>query len=260
LPPEVDLKRPSIARVYDFFLGGSLNTEADRQVAGQLAQAMPDLPAVLRANRAFVGRAVRFLIEAGVRQFLDLGSGLATVGAVHEVALEAGVDARVLYVDNDPVVTAHNRTVVPEPSCAVLGADLRDNAKVLTSLQARRLFDPGQPTAVLMIAVLHFIPHKDTPAHVVARYRDALAPGSYLALTHAEDSDRLPGTFQAARAYSSDIAPIHLRSRSEIAQLLDGWALVAPGLVHIPDWHPDPTTGPPVPGRLHGLAAVARRP
>ncbi|WP_165845422.1 SAM-dependent methyltransferase [Streptacidiphilus pinicola] len=257
--PPVDLTRPSIARVYDFFLGGNLSSEADRQVAGEILAAMPDLPEILRANRAFAVRAVRFLAEAGVRQFLDLGSGLATAGATHEVVRAAGVDARVLYVDNDPVVTAHNSTLAPEHTCAVLRADLRDTAGVLASPEARSLLDFDEPIAVLMIAVLHFIDHADRPADIVARYRDALAPGSFLALTHAENAERLPGTFEAARVYSRGVAQIHLRTRAEISAFLDGWSLVAPGLVPTPDWHPDQAAPVRSTVRQHGMAAVARK-
>jgi SAM-dependent methyltransferase len=259
LPPDVDVTRPSIARVYDYFLGGSASTEADRQIAAKITETMPDLPAVLRANRAFAIRAVRFLARAGIRQFLDLGSGLATAGAVHEVTRQAGVDARVVYVDNDPVVAAHNQLLAPRGTCAALQADLRDAAGVLASPQARRLIDPDQPTAVLMIAVLHFISHADRPADIVARYRDALAPGSCLALTHAEDTERLPGTFQAARVFSKVIAPIHLRTRTEVAAFLNGWDLVPPGLVSVTDWRPDPTAEALPAAQRHGLAAVARK-
>ncbi|SEL29156.1 SAM-dependent methyltransferase [Streptacidiphilus jiangxiensis] len=258
--PSVDYARPSIARVYDFFLGGDLNSEADRQVAEKILEAMPDLPDILRANRAFAVRAVRYLVEAGIRQFLDLGSGLATTGAAHEVVRDAGADARVLYVDNDPVVAAHNRLLAPGSNCAVLRADLRDTAEVLGSPQAADLFDFDQPIGVLMIAVLHFVPHADRPGDIVARYRDALAPGSCLALTHAENAERRPSTFQAARVYSKDVAEIHLRTRTEIAAFLDGWDLEAPGLVPAPDWHPDPATLVRPTVRQHGVAAVARKP
>ncbi|MBF9067174.1 SAM-dependent methyltransferase [Streptacidiphilus fuscans] len=259
LDPALDLTRPSIARVYDYLLGGSLNSEADRLVAGRITEAMPDLPAVLRANRAFAVRAVRFLVEAGIRQFLDLGSGLATAGSVHEVVREAGVDARVLYVDNDPVVTAHNSAIAPEHSCAVLTADVRDTTGVLGSLQATQLFDFGEPIAVLMVAVLHFVPDEDQPADVVARYRDALAPGSFLALTHAENAEQAPGTFRAAQVYSNDVARIHFRTRTEIAAFLDGWDPAAPGLVPAPDWRPEPGGSVHPAVRQHGLAAVARK-
>lgn len=260
LPSGVDPTRPNIARVYDFFLGGSANVEADRQTARRLVKTMPDLPAVVRANRGFAIRAVRLLAEAGIRQFLDLGSGLATVGAVHEVTREAGVDARVLYVDNDPVVAAHNHRLVPRRSCASLQADLRDTATVLASPPAQRLFDPQQPTAVLLIAVLDSIPHLDRPVGIVARYRDALTVGSCLTLTHAVDTERLPGRFEAARTYSKDVAPIHLRTRKEISAFLKGWELLFPGLVPVADWRPDPYVAFHAAARLNCLAAVARKP
>jgi hypothetical protein len=256
-PSVVDLTQPNIARVFDYFLGGSLNAEADRQAARRIVETMPDLPALLRANRAFAVRAVRLLAETGVRQFLDLGSGLATAGAVHEITRAAGVEARVLYVDNDPVVAAHNHLLVPQRTCAALQADLRDTVSVLASPQARRLFDPAQPIAVLLIAVLDSLPYADRPADIVARYRNALAAGSCLALTHAAP---LTGTVQAARAYSKDIAPIHLRTRSEIAALLNGWDLIHPGLVPTTQWRPEPTAGVHSAAGLSGLAAVACKP
>ncbi|WP_165845443.1 SAM-dependent methyltransferase [Streptacidiphilus pinicola] len=261
VPSAVDPTQPCIARVYDCILGGTVNFEADRQAARRLAEAMPDLPNVVRVNRAFAVRAVRLLAAAGIRQFLDLGSGLATRGAAHEVTREAGVeDARVLYVDHDPVVVAHNQLLLPEGTCAALRADLRDTAGVLGSPQARRLFDPDRPTAVLMIAVLHGIPHAGRPADVVARYCDALTPGSCLALSHAEDTQRLAGTFQAARVHSQDIAPIHLRTRSEIAAFFNGWELVEPGLVPTRDWRADLAGARYGPARLSGLAGVGCKP
>ncbi|MEY9874744.1 SAM-dependent methyltransferase [Streptacidiphilus sp. MAP12-33] len=259
LPPGMDPARPSIARVYDFFLGGEQHVEADRQVALKLAEVMPDFPSVVRANRAFIRRAVRFLLDAGVRQFVDLGSGLATVGAVHLVAQDLGADVRVLYVDSDQTVVAHNRTLVPTATTGCVLADLRDPSAVLHSGEARRLLDLDGPVAMLMIAVLHFVPHRDDPAGVVAHYRDALAPGSYLALTHAEDASRVPGTFEAARLFSQDVAQIHLRSRSEISEMLRGWDLVAPGLVPTPAWRPDHDRSAPT-ARLNGLAAVGCKP
>lgn len=256
----VDPERPCVARVFDYFLGGGVNFEADRLMARGLVQAMPDLPAVVRVNRAFAVRAVRFLVGVGIRQFIDLGSGLATSGAVHEVAREAGVQARVLYVDSDPVVAALNDVLVPERTCAVLRADLRDAKGVLVSPQAGRVLDPDRPTGLLMTAVLHCVSHADRPAEVVARYRDALAGGSALVLTHAEHTGRRAGTFEAARVYSRCIAPIHLRTRSEIAAFLNGWELVPPGLVPPSDWRPAANSAAGVATPLGGLAAVASKP
>lgn len=260
LPPDADPSRPSIARVYDFFLGGSDHVEADRRVARKITEVIPDAPALARDNRDFVRRAVRHLLEAGVRQFVDLGSGLATQGAAHLVAEGLGVDdARVLYVDNDPAVVTRNRALLPDATAGSVVGDLRAPELVLNSTEARRLLDPARPTAVLMVAVLHFVPHRDDPAGIVARYREALAPGSYIALTHAEDTPRVPGTYEAARLYSQDVAQIHLRSRGEIAEMLHGWDLVAPGLVHTASWRPDPG-GTRRHARLNGLAAVGRSP
>ena len=256
----VDPERPCVARVFDYFLGGGVNFEADRLMARGLVETMPELPAVVRVNRAFAVRAVRFLAGLGIRQFIDLGSGLATAGAAHEVTREAGVEARVLYVDSDPVVAALNEVLVPKRTCAVLRADLRDTKGVLASPQAGRLLDPDRPTALLMTAVLHCVSHADRPAGVVKRYRDALAGGSALVLTHAEHTGRHAGTFEAARVYSRNIAPIHLRTRSEIAAFLNGWELLPPGLVPPSDWRPAGNSAAGVANPLSGLAAVATKP
>lgn len=256
-PPGVDLTRPSIARVYDYFLGGSLHTEADRRVALQVQEAMPDLPAVIRENRAFVHRAVEYMAGQGIRQFLDLGSGLATAGAVHEVAGGVGAEARVVYVDTDSLVTAYNQMLLPATTTAAVQADLRDVDAVLAAPEAKQLLDPDEPTGLLMTAVLHFIPPAARPARIIARYRDALAPGSCLAITHAE-SNHLKGTMQAARRYSAGVAPIHLRTRTEVAAMLDGWRLVEPGVVPLSEWRPRPGRRAAA-IRLQGLAAVGRK-
>ncbi|WP_042386542.1 SAM-dependent methyltransferase [Streptacidiphilus melanogenes] len=260
LPSEVDLSQPNIARMWDYLLGGRVNVEADREAARRLMKSMPELPGVLRANRAFAARAVRLLAKAGIRQFLDLGSGLATVHPAHEVVGEGDAEARVLYVDNDPVVAAHNKLLVPTRTCAVLRADLRDTAAVLESPQAQRLFDLNQPVAVLLIAVLDSLPHADRPADIVARYRDALVAGSCVALTHAVGTQPHTSTIQAARAYAKHVAPVHLRTRSEIAGFLNGWDVLYPGLVPTPDWRPGPAVADHEATWLSGLAAVAWKP
>lgn len=262
VPPGVNVIRPNVARIYDYLLGGSANFEIDRQAARRITAVMPDLPGVLTANRAFLGRAVAYLADAGVRQFLDLGCGLATMGSVHEAALDVNArDVKVVYVDHDPVVTAHNTKLLQGPDTAVLQADLRDVRAVLGAPEVTGLLDLTRPVAVLLVAVLHFVPESHCPRRIVARYREALAPGSYLAVTHAERAtDQLPGTAQAAQLYSRLVTRIHLRTRDEIAALLEGLDLVGPGLVPIAAWQPErgrvATHGEHA--RAGALAAVAR--
>jgi SAM-dependent methyltransferase len=240
-PPEVDIERPSVARVYDYNLGGSHNFAADRAMAEQLAAAIPDMPAANRANRALLRRIVRFLAEAGIDQYLDLGSGIPTVGNVHEVARRVRPDSRVVYVDIDPVAAAHGRAILADdPLCGVVQADLRDVDIVLGSPQVTSLLDFGRPVAVLIMAVLHFVPDASNPAGVIGRYRDATGPGSYLAISHGtglEDGEQAAVLAEATRRASMDPAA---RGPAEVEKLFAGYDLVEPGIVYAPVWRPEP--------------------
>jgi SAM-dependent methyltransferase len=179
----IDLDRPSAARVYDFYLGGFHNFAADREMGRQAVQMWPDLPEIMRPNRGFLRRAVEFLVDARVRKFLDLGSGIPTVGNVHEVAQRRAPDTKVVYVDNDPVAVEHAQAILAgDDRTTVVHADLRDPDAVLGDPAIRALLDLSRPIAVLMVAVLHFVPDEDDPAGLVARFRDAVPAGSYLAL------------------------------------------------------------------------------
>ena len=268
-PADIDIERPSPARIYDYHLGGSHNFAADRQAARQIAEMMPELPLIMRANRAFLFRAVRFLIDAGIRQFLDLGSGIPTVGNVHEIAQQADLGVRVVYVDVDPVAAAHSQTLLAgNDQAAAIQADLRDVPRVLAAPAVRRLIDFTQPVGVLMVAVLHFVPDRDDPAGTVARYRDAVAPGSYLVLSHAaasEDDQSPAGADEATAAYSRRVTEATLRTRTQVTDLFTGFDLIDPGVVYVTDWHPDTpvhtTTNPAQPAqRLTQLVGVARKP
>jgi SAM-dependent methyltransferase len=262
-PADVDLTRPNAARVYDYYLGGSHNFAIDRQMAQQAIDLWPDVPMIVRANRAFLRRAVRQLIRAGVRQFLDLGSGIPTVGAVHELAQADDPQARVVYVDVDPVAVQHARAILAgNPHTGVIRADLRHPDLVLAHRHLHRLLDLDQPVAVLMVAVLHFVPDADGPARVVAAYRDALAAGSYLVVSHATaDGQRPDRAAEHRRLYARTATPMTMRSHAQIAHLLHGWDLLDPGLVRLPLWHPDPDDKiPPNPDAFAGYAALGHKP
>ncbi|HEX5494116.1 MAG TPA: SAM-dependent methyltransferase, partial [Mycobacteriales bacterium] len=183
---------PSTARVYDALLGGSHNFAVDRQMAEAVRAALPGIEAAARANRAFLRRAVRHLLDLGVEQYLDLGSGLPTVGNVHEIVHRHDPDGRVVYVDIDPVAVAHSRAILrDQPSVTAVRADLRDPRSILAHPDVRRLLHPDRPTGVLAVASLHFVPDSDDPAGIIAAYREALAGGGYLVVSHASD-DGLP--------------------------------------------------------------------
>jgi hypothetical protein len=257
----VDFERPSPARVYDYILGGSHNFAVDRQVGRRTIELWPDFPLAMQANRAFLRRSVRYLVNQGITQFLDLGSGIPTEGNVHEVAQIASPEARVVYVDIDPVAVAHSRTILEGNRHAdIVLADLRDLPAILDDPRSRRLIDLTQPIGVLMVAILHFIPDQADAASIVAQYRNIMASGSYLALTHGSYGDQADQTESAAEFYRRTTAPLVLRPRSEIEALLDGFDLVPPGLVFWPLWRPDsPADVDDHPERFPGYAAVGRR-
>ena len=263
VPPGIDTSKANIARVYDYWLGGNHNFRADQDAARALITVEPNARAIMRANRAFLGRAVRFLArEAGIRQFLDIGSGIPTERNVHEVAHDAAPGSRVVYVDNDEVAAAHSRLLLQDnPDATVVQADLREPAKILADPDTQLLIDFAQPVAVLLVAVLHFVPDSAGPAEILATLRDALAPGSYLVICHA-CRDANPGMADPAEAayHSRVAAQLRMRTREEIAGLFDGFGLVEPGLVWLPEWRPDsPADVPENPEQYWALVGVGRR-
>lgn len=262
VPHDVDTDRPSGARVYDYFLGGAHNFAVDRELAEAISAMTPDIGDTMRANRAFLRRAVRYLVGEGVTQFLDIGSGIPTVGNVHEVALAADPSATVVYVDVDPVAVAHSRAILDgHPRTAVLQADARDVDRILGDPDVGRLLDRSRPVALLMLGVLHFVPDEDDPAGVVARLAEGLAPGSAVALVNATHEDQPPEVIEAQKLSSRTSTPIHLRSRDELLAQFAGLPLVEPGLVHLPVWRPDsPLDVDGRPERFGALAGVARVP
>jgi hypothetical protein len=265
-PDDVDLERPAAARMYDYYLGGSHNFAADRELADQNLEVWPDLPHITRANRAFLRRAVEFLAGAGIDQFLDLGSGIPTAGNVHEIAQAVNPEAHIVYVDTDPVAVAHGSVMLADqPRAAMLEADLRHPADVLADPVVTGLLDLSRPVAVLMIAVLHFVTEEDRPGEIIAAYRDGTAPGSYLAVTHAT-GDYWPERAKATEGiYQRSRNVMAFWSRPEVADLFTGYELVEPGLVDYTLWRPDAgdAAADPLGGdvrRYSGYAAVGRRP
>jgi len=246
-PGGIDTSTPNIARIYDYLLGGKDNFAADRGAAERLIGAIPDVAAIARDNRSFVARVVRYLAtEAGIRQFLDLGSGLPTQANVHELAQAVAPDARVVYVDNDPVVAVHGQALLASGGQAgmVLG-DLRDPAAVLQHPAVAGRLDLTRPVAVLCTSTLHFIASQARPHQIIAGYRDRIAPGSYLAITHGtrEGDPRGEGA-KAADVFRRASSQLHLRPLPELLRLFDGFELVEPGLVWITQWRPDPQAAP----------------
>lgn len=239
-PSTVDIDRPNAARVYDYLLGGACNFEQDRAFADRLLETIPEAEAAARHNRAFLRRAVRFCVAEGIRQFLDIGSGIPTVGNVHEIAQHAAPECRVVYVDHEPIAVAHSELMLEgNDRAGVVLADLLEPETVLASEPVRRLLDFDEPVAVLMAAVLHFVPDSADPQRAVARYVETMAPGSYLVLSHAARVD-LQRSRDGWRMYDQSSSPGSGRTREEVAGLMAGTEVMAPGVVWTPQWRPDP--------------------
>jgi hypothetical protein len=255
------MDQPSVARVYDYYLGGFHNFAADREMGLRAVQIWPDLPMIMQANRAFLRRAVRYLIGAGITQFLDLGSGIPTAGNVHEVAQQATSRARVVYVDNDPVAVAHSRSILgADPAAVVIEADMRDPEAVLADPVLARTLDLSQPVAVLMVALLHFVSDDEDPAGLVARFADVAAPGSHLVISHATAERDPERAAHLRELYRRTPSPMTMRSAGEVGALMGCFDLVAPGVVYLPQWRPDPDEPVQVdPARFSGFAAVGRK-
>ncbi|GAA1806970.1 SAM-dependent methyltransferase [Actinomadura chokoriensis] len=259
----VDPTTPNVPRMYDYLLGGKDNYAADREAVEEVVRHAPDTPFLARENRAFLRRAVRFLAESGIRQFIDIGSGLPTQGNVHEIAHEIDPSAHVVYVDIEPVVLAHGRALLGgTPEVTVIQGDARRTDDILDDPELNKLIDFDRPVAVLMLAVLHFIGDRDDPPGIVARLRSAMAPGSYLAVSHVTaDFDADSRVRDAGAVYKRATYQITLRSREQITRLFDGFDLVEPGLTTLSMWRPDPGSSLPARAdRQWCYAGVARRP
>jgi S-adenosyl methyltransferase len=266
LPPEIDTSRPHSARIYDYYLGGKNHFAADRQTAETVLAAAPTTRIAARENRAFLGRAVRYLVaEAGIRQFLDIGTGLPTTNSVHEVAQAQLPSARVVYADNDPLVLAHARALLTssrEGRTAYVHADLRNPEAILSSPVVREVLDFSQPVALMLVAVLHFIYDEEKPAEIIATLLDALPPGSFLVASHGSTEHNDPaGAVAGVRAYQSSGVPLQMRDSDEFARLaFSGLELVPPGVVLVSEWRPEGTGPRPTPAEVSFYGGVARKP
>jgi SAM-dependent methyltransferase len=257
----VDLDRPSAARVYDYYLGGFHNFPADREMAKEAIRMWPELPLMMQANRAFLRRAVRFVVGQGVTQLLDIGSGIPTVGNSHEVARQADPLSRVVYVDVDPVAVAHSRAILADDaSTVVVEGDLRDPAGILGNESVSGLIDFNRPVAVLLVALLHFVANEDDPGTVIAQLRDAVAPGSYLVISHASSDGQPVLADSHQRLYARTPTPMTMRSRAEILELFDGFDVVEPGVVPMQEWRAEAQSElPDSSKRMVGYAGVGMK-
>jgi hypothetical protein len=261
--PEIDTSRPHPARMYDYFIGGKNHFAADRETAAGVLRHVPSIRVTARENRAFLGRAVRYLTaEAGIRQFLDIGTGLPTTNNVHEVAQEIAPSARVVYADNDPLVLAHARallTSAPEGRTAYIHADLRDPESILASPVVREVLDFGQPIALMLVAILHFVPDEFGPSSIVKTLVDALPPGSFLAASHLV-TDHDPDSAGQRTMREAGIAMQKRDSRDFARLVFGGLELVPPGVVAVSEWRPDSTGPRPGPAEVACYGGVARKP
>ncbi|MEV5748139.1 SAM-dependent methyltransferase [Actinoallomurus sp. NPDC052308] len=263
-PESVDLSTPNAARMYDFFLGGKDNLAPDRAAAEMVLQIAPQIRIAAQQNRAFLGRAVRYLAEAGIRQFLDVGTGLPTQNNVHQVAHAVVPDAPVVYVDNDPVVLAHGRAILAgSKNVHIVQADLRRPEDILESPEVRERIDFDRPFAILLVAIVHFLQDADDPEKIVARFRDVLPPGGHLVLSHV-CGDALPeAVAPVTEIYRRSSTPIITRSTERIRGFFGDLELVEPGLVNVSAWRPDTVEAKRVNERYpqgYFLAGVARKP
>jgi S-adenosyl methyltransferase len=264
--PEIDTTKAHPARMYDYLLGGKDNFKADRDAIAGLLRALPTARIGARENRAFLGRAVRYLVaEAGIRQFLDIGTGLPTANNVHEVAQSIVQESRVVYVDNDSIVLTHARALLtshPAGRTAYIDADLHDPAAILRHPVLRETLDLDQPIALMLVAILHFFPDDQDPAGIVSTLLAALPPGSYMVAsqTTADYSDPAAAAdgIQAVRRAG---VPFQARTADEFTRLaFTGLQMVEPGLVPVSEWRPDADGVRPLPAEVGYYGGVARKP
>jgi hypothetical protein len=265
MPSEIDTSRPHSARMYDYYLGGKNHFAADRVAADKVLAGMPTSRTFARENRDFLGRAVRYLAgEAGIRQFLDIGTGLPATNSVHEVAQAVVPECRVLYADNDPLVLVHARALLtssPEGRTAYVQADLRDPAAILADPVTREVLDFGQPIALMLVAVLHFIQDEDRPAEILKTLIDALPSGSYLVATHLSGEHDRAAMEAAAQAYQRAGVRGQARDSDDFARLaFPGLELVPPGVTLVSEWRPEEEAVRPAPAEVNCYGGVARKP
>ncbi|HEX5119034.1 MAG TPA: SAM-dependent methyltransferase [Pseudonocardiaceae bacterium] len=259
VPDGIEVTVPNAARAYDYLLGGYHNFAVDRDFVDRMETLAPGAIAHGHANRAFVGRSVRWLVDAGIRQFLDIGSGIPTLGNVHEVAQAVAPESTVVYVDIDPVAVAHSKAILAgNPLTAAIQADVQHPADILQHPDVRKLLDFSRPVAVLLNAVLHFVPDSADLAGVLAQFGSVLASGSYVTMTHGvQVKEWVDDAAGVQRLYQRAPSAAHSRTREQILDLFTGLEVVEPGLVPANDWHPDPEASGDTP--LEGLLAIVGR-
>lgn len=262
--PHIDTSVPHSARVYDYWLGGKDNFAADRALGDAMVQAIPTLKSMARANRAFLARAVRYLAaEAKIRQFLDIGPGIPTAGNTHEVAQEVAPDARVLYVDHDPLVLAHARALIsnsPSGQTEFIMADLQEPEKILADPALPRILDMDEPVGLILVGILMYFHDSDDPQGMVSTLMDALPSGSYVAVSHPSgdfDPDAVRGAVAAATAAGITLVP---RSREGVTSFFTGLELVEPGVVPLLAWHPDESIAGEDPESVWYYGGIGRKP
>ncbi|MEU7874639.1 SAM-dependent methyltransferase [Dactylosporangium sp. NPDC049140] len=263
--PKIDTSVPHPARRYDYWLGGKDNFAADRESGDAVAAAFPSIKTAILENRAFLRRAVTFLAaEVGIRQFFDVGTGIPTSPNVHELAQSITPAARVVYVDNDPIVLSHARalmTSAPGGATAYIDADVRDPDKILADADLRRVLDMSEPVALMLVALLHFIPDDADPHGIVARLVEAVPSGSYLVMSHATYDYMPPEVIAQLDAADSGPITFHPRSREDFARFFDGLEILPPGIVSVAEWRADNEPGTrPTAAEIASHCAVARKP
>ena len=261
----IDTTKPHPARVYDYLLGGKDNFAIDRETAEKVMRTWGTVRASARENRAFLGRAVRYLAaEAGIRQFLDIGTGLPSANNVHEVAQSIAPECRVVYVDNDPIVLAHARAMLassPQGRTAYVNADAREPAKILADPLTQETLDFSQPIALMLVAILHFLPDEQNPAAMIATLLDALPSGSYLAATHVTPEYDPEMLYRAGQVYTERGLAGALRTADEFAELaFTGLEIVEPGIVPVSEWRPEGSGPHPLRAEVNANGGVGRKP
>ncbi|MYS81562.1 SAM-dependent methyltransferase [Embleya scabrispora] len=263
-PPEVDTGKPHSARIYNYFLGGKSNFPVDREAAEKTLAAVPNARTAARANRAFLLRAVEHLGRLGIRQFLDIGTGIPIEGRnTHDAAQRIAPDSRVVYVDNDPIVLAHARALLsshPDGATAYIDADVHDPDAILADPALTETLDLDRPLALLLIAILHFVPDENKPTDILRRLTDRLPSGSYLAISHLTGDFDPVATSGGVAAYRNAGIPMQVRSRAEVAALVpEGWELLDPGVDLVSHWRPDPGVELPDPVTIGCYGMLVRK-
>jgi len=263
-PANLPLDKPSAARMYDYFLGGYHNFAVDRRAADAATAIYPDFPLVMQTNRAFLRRAMKYLLGHGVERFFDLGSGIPTVDNTHHVALRTNASARVVYIDNDPIAVAHSAALLrDQPNATILEADVIDYKRVLAQPLVSEMLAEGEPIGLLLVFLLHFVLDDYQAYELVHHLVEALPSGSYVVISHGT-ADELPDDVrdQLLRLYNGTTNPVRVRTRADFARFFDGLQLVEPGIVFVPSWRPESADDLLLddPRRCAGFAAVARKP